>query len=173
MLFRSRQTDGVNLNQNSGTTSHKGIEYQIRYIVTPSLEIQLNGTKTKHTYVNTIIKGVDVSGNEMNAAPQFFNNLSISWKPYKIFRTAIEWQHQSNYYMDETNTMKYPGFDILNARMAIAIKKSELWLHILNLTNTYYSTMATKNFSVKGSSAYSYYLGEPRAITIGWKWTID
>jgi len=33
--------------------------------------------------------------------------------------------------------------------------------------------MATKNFSVKGSSAYSYYLGEPRAITIGWKWTID
>ena len=75
--------------------------------------------------------------------------------------------------MDETNTMKYPGFNILNARMAIAIKESELWLHILNLTNTYYSTMATKNFSVKGSSAYSYYLGEPRAITIGWKWTID
>ena len=172
-IISVRQTDGVNLNQNSGTTSHKGIEYQIRYIATPSLEIQLNGTKTKHTYVNTIIKGVDVSGNEMNAAPQFFNNLSISWKPYKIFRTAIEWQHQSNYFMDETNTMKYPGFNILNARMAIAIKKSELWLHILNLTNTYYSTMATKNFSVKGSSAYSYYLGEPRAITIGWKWTID
>jgi len=171
-IISVRQTDGVNLNQNSGATSHKGIEYQIRYLLSPSFEINFNGTRAKHTYLNTNIKGVDVSGKEMNAAPHVFNNLSLSWKPTKTFRSAVEWQHQSSYYMDETNATQYPGFDIVNARFGLQLGKSEIWLNVLNLTNTYYSTMATKNFSVKGSSAYSYYLGEPRSITIGWRWYI-
>ncbi len=171
-IISVRQTDGVNLNQNSGATSHIGIEYQVRYLVAPSVEISLNGTNTKHKYLNTNIKGVDVSGKEMNAAPHLLNNISVSWKPNKLLRSALEWQHQSNYFMDETNATQYPGFDVVNARIGLQFKTSEIWLNVLNLTNTYYSTMATKNFSVKGSSAYSYYLGEPRAITIGWKWYI-
>ena len=171
-IISVRQTDGVNLNQNSGATSHMGIEYQVRYQLAPSMEISLNGTNTKHKYLNTSIKGVDVSGKQMNAAPNLFNNLSFNWKPTKLIRSSLEWIHQSAYYMDETNTTRYPGFNLLNARFGLQLKKSEIWLNVLNLTNTYYSTMATKNFSVKGSSAYSYYLGEPRAITIGWKWYI-
>jgi outer membrane receptor for Fe3+-dicitrate len=171
-IISVRQTDGVNLNQNSGATSHMGIEYQVRYQLMPSMEITLNGSNTRHKYLNTNIKGVDVSGKEMNAAPHVLNNLGIAWKPTKRVRTALEWIHQSSYYMDETNATHYPGFDLVNARFGLQLGKSEIWLNVLNLTNTYYSTMATKNFSVKGSSAYSYYLGEPRAITIGWKWYI-
>jgi len=171
-IISVRQTDGVNLNQNSGATSHMGIEYQLRYQLAPSMEISLNGTNTGHKYLNTSIKGVDVSGKQMNAAPNLFNNLTFNWKPTKLIRSSLEWIHQSAYYMDETNTTRYPGFNLLNARFGLQFKKSEIWLNVLNLTNTYYSTMATKNFSVKGSSAYSYYLGEPRAITIGWKWYI-
>jgi outer membrane receptor protein involved in Fe transport len=171
-IISVRQTDGVNLNQNSGATSHMGIEYQVRYQLAPTMEISLNGTNTKHEYLNTSIKGVDVSGKKMNAAPNLFNNLSFTWKPTKQIRSSLEWIHQSAYYMDETNATRYPGFNLLNARFGLQLKKSEIWLNVLNLTNTYYSTMATKNFSVKGSSAYSYYLGEPRAITIGWKWYI-
>ena len=171
-IISVRQTDGVNLNQNSGATSHMGIEYQVRYQLAPSMEISINGSNTQHKYLNTSIKGVDVSGKEMNAAPNLFNNLSFNWKPTKLIRSSLEWIHQSAYYMDETNATRYPGFNLLNARFGLQFKKSEIWLNVLNLTNTYYSTMATKNFSVKGSSAYSYYLGEPRAITIGWKWYI-
>ena len=171
-IISVRQTDGVNLNQNSGATSHMGIEYQIRYQLAPSMDISLNGSNTKHKYLNTSIKGVDVSGKEMNAAPNLFNNVSFNWKPTKLIRSSLEWIHQSAYYMDETNATRYPGFNLLNARFGLQFKKSEIWLNVLNLTNTYYSTMATKNFSVKGSSAYSYYLGEPRSITIGWKWYI-
>ena len=171
-IISVRQTDGVNLNQNSGATSHIGIEYQVRYQLAPSMDISLAGSNTKHTYLNTSIKGVDVSGKEMNAAPNLFNNVSFNWKPTKLLRSSLEWIHQSAYYMDETNTTRYPGFNLLNARFGLQLKKSEIWLNVLNLTNTYYSTMATKNFSVKGSSAYSYYLGEPRAITIGWRWYI-
>lgn len=171
-IISVRQTDGVNLNQNSGSTGHYGIEYQLRYAFNTAFELLLNGTNTKHKYINTLIKGTDVSGNEMNAAPRFFNNLSLYWKPKAPIRASLEWQHQSSYFMDETNATSYPGFDVLNARMGYQLKHSEFWLNILNLTNTYYSTMATKNFSVKGTSAYSYYVGEARSFTIGWKWYI-
>ncbi|MCX6331791.1 MAG: TonB-dependent receptor [Bacteroidetes bacterium] len=171
-IISVRQTDGVNLNQNSGATQHLGIEYQFRYQISPSLEFLLNGTNTKHTYISTNIKGTDVSGNEMNAAPHFFNNITVSWKPTLALRIALEAQHQSKYFMDETNKTTYPGFDVMNMRVGYNFKKSELWLNILNITNAYYSTMATRNFSVKGSSAYSYYLGDPRSITLGWKWYI-
>jgi iron complex outermembrane receptor protein len=113
-----------------------------------------------------------VSGNEMNAAPRNFTNISATWKPNAKWRISIEELHQSKYFMDETNTTSYGGFDVLNLRFGYTLKRTELWLNVLNLTNTYYSTMATKNFSVKGTSAYSYYLGDPRSITIGWRWHI-
>ncbi|GEM_PF-3342607 len=75
--------------------------------------------------------------------------------------------------MDEINATKYPGFDVLNVRFNYTIRNSSFWLHILNVTDSYYSTMATKNFSVKGNAAYSYYMGEPRSIAIGWKWSLS
>lgn len=171
-IISVRQSDGVNLNQNSGATKHVGIEYQLKYQFNPYWEFVINGTNTKHTYINTSIKGTDVSGNEMNAAPHNFTNLGATWKPNTKWRLALEALHQSKYFMDETNTTSYSGFDVINMRIGYTLTKSELWLNILNLANTYYSTMATKNFSVKGSSAYSYYLGDPRSITIGWKWHI-
>ena len=171
-IISVRQTDGVNLNQNSGATKHIGIEYQLRYQLNAQWELLINGTNTKHTYVNTLIKGTDVSGNEMNAAPRNFTNITATWKPNSKWRLSIEELHQSKYYMDETNTTSYGGFDVLNLRFGYTLKRTELWLNVLNLTNAYYSTMATKNFSVKGTSAYSYYLGDPRSITIGWRWHI-
>lgn len=171
-IISVRQTDGVNLNQNSGTTSHFGLEYQMRYKINSAFELLINGTQVKHQYTNTQIKGTDVSGKEMNAAPHFFSNVTLYWNPIASLRASIEWQHQSKYFMDEINTTTYGGFDVCNVRISYPMKRSEIWLSVLNLTNTYYSTMATKNFSVKGSSAYAYYLGDPRTITLGWRGSI-
>jgi outer membrane receptor protein involved in Fe transport len=167
-----RQPDGVNLNQNSGSTKHIGIEYQLKYKINKQLEWHWNATNAKHNYVHTQIKGVTVDGNQMTAAPQFFSNMALYWKPSSKIHASLEWQHQAAYYMDETNATKYPGFTIFNVRAGYNFKKSEGWIGILNAGNSYYSTMATKNFSVSGNSSYSYYIGDPRSITLGWKWYI-
>jgi len=171
-IISVRQPDGVNLNQNAGSTQHIGIEYQLNYHATKWLSIIGNATNAKHTYLNTIIKNVDVSGKEINAAPHFWSNVSCNFYIKTALNCSIEWQHQSNYFMDEVNTTSYAGFDVVNFRMNYKIKKHEFWIHLLNATNSYYSTMATKNFSLKGNAAYSYYLGEPRSIAFGWKWSI-
>ncbi|MEK0423538.1 MAG: hypothetical protein RLZ95_1448 [Bacteroidota bacterium] len=167
-----RQPDGINLNQNTGSTQHIGIEYQIKYKVNNELALIGSGTNAEHKYITTLIKGVNVSGNQMNAAPRFWATLTAEWKPIHTLFIMADWQHQSKYFMDETNSTKYPGFDLLNLKINLVHKKITYWLHILNATNTYYSTMATKNFSIKGNAAYSYYIGEPRSIAIGLKWSL-
>jgi outer membrane receptor protein involved in Fe transport len=171
-IISVRQTDGVNLNQNSGSTQHIGIEYQIKYKISNQLEWHWNASNAKHNYVHTQIKGITVDGNQMTAAPSFFSNMALYWKPNAALHASLEWLDQSSYYMDETNATKYPGFSVFNIRTGYGFKKSEIWLAILNAGNSYYSTMATKNFSVKGNAAYAYYIGDPRSITIGWKWYI-
>ena len=167
-----RQPDGVNLNQNTGATKHIGIEYKIVYPINHVFILNINATNSIHQYQNTILKGVDISGKTMSAAPGFWANSSLQINWNKQLNSSVEWQHQSSYFMDEINQTKYPGFDLAHFRTNYSIKKNSFWIQILNLTNTYYSTMATKNFSVKGNAAYSYYIGEPRSIVFGWKYQL-
>ncbi len=167
-----RQTDGVNLNQNTGSTRHLGVEYQFKYKINSQLNFVFNATNAQHKFLHTNLKGTEVGGKYMTAAPRFFSNSTLQWRINKVLNTQLEWHHQGNYYMDEINTVQYPGFNLLHFKLNYEFKQHEFWLHILNLTNAYYSTMATKNFSATGSSAYSYYIGEPRTIAMGWKWSI-
>jgi len=167
-----RQPDGVNLNQNTGATKHIGIEYKIVFPINHWIILSVNATNALHKYQNTILKGVDISGKTMSAAPSFWANSSLQINWNKQLNSSVEWQHQSSYFMDENNQTKYPGFDLAHFRTNYSIKKNSFWIQILNLTNTYYSTMATKNFSVKGNAAYSYYIGEPRSIVFGWKYQL-
>jgi outer membrane receptor for Fe3+-dicitrate len=167
-----RQADGVNLNQNTGQTKHYGIEYQLKYHFSKLLQINFNGSNAKHLYVNTILKGTDISNKEMVAAPHFFSNLTVLSQWNSALSSSIEWQHQSGYFMDEINANRYPGFDVLNLRVNYRFKKHEFWLQCLNLTDQFYASMATKNFSVKGNNAYAYYLGDNRTMAIGWRWNI-
>jgi len=167
-----RQADGVNLNQNTGQTTHYGIEYQLKYNFSKLLQLNFNGSNAKHLYVNTILKGTDISNKEMVAAPRFFSNLTLLSQWNTTLSSSIEWQHQSAYYMDEINVNRYPGFDVLNLRVNYKIKKHEFWLQCLNLTDQFYASMATKNFSVRGNNAYAYYLGDNRTLALGWRWLI-
>jgi outer membrane receptor protein involved in Fe transport len=167
-----RQADGVNLNQNTGQTKHYGIEYQLKYNFSKLFQFNFNGSHAKHLYVNTILKGTDISNKEMVAAPRFFSNLTLLSQWNNALSSSIEWQHQSGYYMDEINANRYPGFDVLNLRVNYTLKKHEFWLQCMNLTDQFYATMATKNFSVRGNNAYAYYLGDNRTLAFGWRWKL-
>lgn len=171
-IISVRQADGVNLNQNTGQTKHYGIEYQLKYNFNQCLQLNFNGSNAKHLYVNTILKGTDISNKEMVAAPRFFSNLTLLSQWNKALSSSIEWQHQSGYFMDEINKTRYSGFDILNLRVNYTLNKHAFWFQCINLTDQFYATMATKNFSVKGNNGYAYYLGDNRSVALGWKWNL-
>ena len=148
-----------------GKTDHRGVEYGITYRPSGQWMLRLSATNAKHSFVQDVEKGIDYSGNEMAAAPDFIANAEIMYKPkfIKGLRYGAEWQHQGRYWMDNANSATYKGFDVMNIRAGYRIKQLEVWMNALNAFNQYYAVIASK-------STYGYtYLtwGDPRELTLG------
>ena len=62
------------------------------------LELTINATNAIHEYQKTILKGVDISGKRMNAAPTFWGNTQLQFNWSNHLNSSIEWQHQSSYF---------------------------------------------------------------------------
>lgn len=168
-IISVRQPDNSNLNQNAGKTRHMGIEYGINWRPSTEVTLRLSATNAKHEFVENIVRGVNYNGKEMSGAPRFIANAEISYKPsfIKGLLLSAEWQRVGPYYMDDLDNYRYPGFNLLNLRSSYKFRSAEIWMNIINITNTYFSTIATKNANSFGNTSYSYQLGDPREITFG------
>ncbi|HSB93387.1 MAG TPA: TonB-dependent receptor, partial [Flavitalea sp.] len=156
--------DGSFENQNSGKTSHQGMEIGLKCIPAKSLSINLSGAYSKHKFIEYVEKGSDYSGNAMSNAPGLIYNAEIWYRPVcvKGFRIGAEVQHVGSYYVNPQNTARYDGYNVLNLRTGFTGKGFDVWLNVLNATNNYYSYITSKS-----SFGYSYQLAEPRNFNIG------
>jgi hypothetical protein len=100
----------------------------------------------------------------MNGAPRWIHNVELWYRPsfIKGLRTGMEWQQQGSYYMDALNTMKYKGFDVLHFRAGYQWKAFEVWINVMNITDSYYSYISSKS-----GASYSYTPADPRHLNIG------
>jgi outer membrane receptor protein involved in Fe transport len=159
-----RLADGSYENQNAGVTSHKGIEWNIKYAPEEEINFRIGGTVSKHKYVTYVQQGKSFSGNEMAQSPSYILNGEVTYKPHylKGFRIALEGQSLGSYFTDPQNTAKYKGFAMFNARMGYSFKSLETWINCINLTDNNYAVTVEK-------SAYgtSYRPGQLRTINIG------
>lgn len=163
-IINVKNPDGSTENQNAGKTKHTGIEYGITYRPVSSLYMRFSAANSKHTFGDYVEKGIAYNNNELAGGPHFIANAEITWKPVfvKGLRVGAEWQHIGSYYMDNANTKKYGGYDLLNLRAGYTIRAFEVWVNAMNATNTYYSTYASKS-----GSTLAYNLGDPREFTVG------
>lgn len=163
-IISVKNDDGSTENQNAGRTKHTGIEYGITYRPVSSLSLRISAANSKHSFVEYIEKGMAYNNNELAGGPRFIANAEVMYKPVfvKGLRVSAEWQHIGAYYMDNANTKKYDGYDLLNLRAGYIIHSFEVWVNALNATNKYYST-----FAGKSGSTLSYNLGDPREFTVG------
>jgi len=166
-IISVKQPDGSFLNQNSGKTRHRGVEYGVTYRPDGEWTLRISGSNADHVFVVQYENGKDYSGKQMAAAPHFIANAELTWRPsfWKGFRLSVEGQHLGRYFMDDANTTQYKGFDIVNFRTGYQRKGWEIWVNALNTFNTYYASLASKS-----SYGYSYNLGDPREVTVGLSW---
>jgi len=159
-----RNPDGSTQNQNAGKTRHTGIEYGVTYRPNTQWMFRISATNAKHSFIDYVEKGLNYSKKEMPGAPRFIANAEVMYKPafVKGLRIGAEWQHIDEYFMDNNNTKKYEGYDLLNVRVGYAIKSFEVWVNVLNITDQYYSTYASK-----AGSTIAYNLGDPREFNVG------
>lgn len=146
-IISVRLPDGSYINRNAGKTMHYGIEYTIKYKPVASWQFSLGGTNARHKFTDYVEEGKNYNGNEMNGAPHWIMNSEITFSPrfFKGMYLSMEWQHLSSYFMDPANTESYSGYELFNARINYHWRQVELWLHLINLTNSVYATTAEKN----------------------------
>lgn len=163
-IISVKNADGSTENQNAGKTKHTGIEYGVTWRPGNSLSLRFSAANSKHTFVDYIEKGIAYNNNQLAGGPRFIANAEATWKPVFVrgLRLGAEWQHIGSYYMDNANTKKYNGYDLLNLRAGYTIRQFEIWVNALNATDVYYSTYASRS-----GNTLSYNPGDPREFTIG------
>jgi outer membrane receptor protein involved in Fe transport len=169
-IISVRRADGSFANRNAGGTLHYGVEYTAKYRPFPAWQVRVSGTNARHFFTDYVEQGHDYGGNEMNGSPHLILNSEITYRPAFIhgLNLSLEWQHLSPYFMDEANTQRYGGYELLNARLNYGLKKYRFWLHLINCANTVYATSAEKN-----AYGVTYYAGPLRTLYAGMEYHFD
>lgn len=160
-------SSGVGATQtNNGKSRHRGVEAVFGWLIMPGLRMDLASSYAKHNYVEWVTSSsVDLSGNEINAAPRRTANLTLAYVPQWLpaLNLEAEWQYMGSYWMDPANTRKYQGYDLLNLRASYSLTESaEVFVRMSNLTDERWATSA----SISGGQA-QYAPGMPRSLYAG------
>ncbi|MDC8757194.1 TonB-dependent receptor family protein [Janthinobacterium fluminis] len=167
---------GTSENRNAGRTRSQGLELGLHYDAGP-FDARFGTAVASHRYVRYQVSGsLDYSGREMPQAPSDITSAEVGYKPLAGARVALEVLHQGRYWMDNANTVKYPGHTLLNLRANYQFAKSwEAWLQVRNLTDKRYADSASSSYSGVGkyvaNSQNQYTPGAPRSVMLGLSYT--
>ena len=152
---------------NAGKTEHRGVEVGVG--VQPIKEVGMNVSYSyaKHTYDEwKVSTTTDYSGKEMSIAPRQNLNVRMDYTPAFLNGgiVELEWSHLGSYWMDDANTEKYKGYDLLNVRTSYTMTKQwELYVKVLNLMDRAYADRVSK--SSTGETLYA--PGQPQTFFTG------
>ncbi|MES2770802.1 MAG: TonB-dependent receptor [Pseudomonadota bacterium] len=163
-------------NRNAGRTRSQGLELGLNYQL-GAFDARLGTTLATHRFLQyQPASNLNYSGQKMPQAPSDISNLEVGYKPRTQTRLALEWLHQGESWMNNANTVKYPGHSLLNLRIQEQLDKEWAgWLHIHNLSNRRYADSASSSYS--GVGTYSpntqnqYTPGSPRSVMLGLVYT--
>ena len=165
---------GNRISKNAGKTRHEGVELGYSKSFTDAWEFSLAGTFARHRYLEYALDAsTNYAGYDMATAPRWIANTSVTYNPPSISgaKIALELQHLDRYWMNDSNTIRYPGHTLLNLRSEYHCGAWETWLQVLNLTDKAYAEEAVSSYNGVGAydpnSSDTYVPGEPRTILLG------
>jgi len=165
---------GETVYRSTGETIHRGIESTSKLKLFNLISLNYAWTYAYHGFINFQQGTFDLSGYEMNIAPRYIGNLSLSLKPQKgklkgLFLSA-EWERIGSYFMDEYNSEKYEGYHMFNLRSSYKIKGFEVFINLLNVSDGKVAVRASKSYygsPTRPIVSKSYSPGIPRTLEIG------
>lgn len=163
-----RESNGFNVD--NGRTSHRGIEWEIRWRVTPSLDLAASGTHALHRYeFSRAVEGGEtiVNGNDVDTAPRDLGRAELAWRPSDPLGFEAEWLVVGEYWLDASNQHRYGGHELLNLRARWDFAPGlRLALRLNNALDRRYADRADFAFGT-----YRYFPGRPRSLFAEITWT--
>jgi outer membrane receptor protein involved in Fe transport len=155
----------------NGRTTHRGVEYELRWRALPSLELAAAGTYARHQYdFSRQVEGGETitTGNDMDTAPREIGRYGILWRPYEAVEVEAEWMTVGDYWLDASNEHRYSGYGLLNLRGLWHF--APRWTTALRITNALDVRYADRADYAFGS--YRYFPGRPRALFAEIAWSM-
>lgn len=171
-------TPGNSENRNAGQTRSQGLELGLSYDA-GAFDARFGTAIASHRFLKYRVSGMlDYSGKNMPQAPANITTAEIGYKPGQRMRIAVEVVRQGEYWMNNANTVRYPGHTLLNLHGKYQFAKGwEAWLQARNLADKHYADSASSAYSGAGSYApdtqNQYVPGAPRTVLVGLSYTFD
>jgi outer membrane receptor protein involved in Fe transport len=165
-----RETNGFNVSD--GRTSHRGLEYELRWRPLDRVELTGSGTFARHRYEFTrAVEGGEsiVNGNDVDTAPRQLHRVAVAWRPTGVWAFEVEWLTVGEYWLDAANAHRYPGHELLNLRGRWQPSRS--WAVTLRLNNALERDYADRADFAFGT--YRYFPGRDRALFAEIAWQRD
>ena len=155
-IIQIKDENGNTIYDNAGETNKKGLEFDTSYNLTNNL--QIGGTYTySHfkfdTFNESVRNGmvtnlVSRDGNYLPFIPQNQYSIFTAYHLANGLKTRLTARTYGSYYMDNANTQKYEGYDLITDLMIGYEKKNHnIQLNVNNLFDKYYAIEASKNTS--------------------------
>jgi outer membrane receptor protein involved in Fe transport len=116
------------------------------------------------------------SGKTMPQAPNHTVNAQVGWKVTPVSRLSLGMVHQSHYWMNNLNTVRYDGHTLWNLAATHQLNEGlELWGQVRNLTDERYADSASSSFksgTYTPNTQNSYSPGAPRSVMVGLTWSM-
>lgn len=147
---------------NNGSTSHRGLELNLRQQFSEYWYAAAAATYAKHRYDSALtISRQDITGNTIDTAPKQLGSMQLGWQSDKT-QVELEWLSMGKYYLDPENSASYAGHQLFNLRASTFLyEQLKLSLRLLNISNKDYAERADIAFG-----NYRYFVGEPRSVFI-------
>ena len=153
---------------NGGRTLHRGVELGVSAPIADTLKLDVAFSYAKHSYDNWVTSNANFTGKEMALAPRVIANTRLSYTPGFLHggNIAAEAVSLGSYWMDDANTTKYSGHDLLNLSASYRFGgEFELFAKVNNLTDRRFAESTNGTTSYSPGMARTFYLG----IQNAWK----
>lgn len=158
-------TDSSDQNVPDGKTEHTGLELGVFYPFNAEFDIAANVAFAKHEYDFDKPSANIEDGDYLVTAPKRVGNVRLGWNVSPQTRAELEWEHISEYYLNDANTFKYEGHDVFNLYASHDVTANfTVYGRIKNLFNTEYAERADYNANIPD---YRYFVGEKRYLHVG------
>ena len=156
-IIQIKDANGNSIYDNAGETDKKGLEFNTAYDLTNTLQVggAYAYSRFKFDTFNEAVKGSLVSrdGNYLPFIPQNQYSIFLAYNLPSGFKSRITAKSYGSYYMDNENTQKYEGYDLITDLMVgYGIKEHSIQLNVNNVFGENYAMEATKD--VYGVESY-------------------
>jgi outer membrane receptor protein involved in Fe transport len=164
-------------NRNIGSTLHQGLELGAEWQFLDSLKLYASATVARHEYENYQPGvGENYSGKTMPGAPRHFGLVALDWKGSGNVTLTPEVQYLGAYWMNDANSVRYPGHTLLNLRARWQQEKLEIYGQFLNAANRHYAQSASSSYKTgvySPDTQNSYTPGDPRTALLGFNYALS